>query len=160
MDCFDGFWFFLNDGQPLSVYLVEESEEYNVYTSPVLLNGEETYLRILMKFREDGSYGLSIVGAWSGIDEETGESSRNIKKLRRGDVINPGHYTYGEWSGEDGLQYGEDYVYTGNSRIYEKQLQPAYYYYCFEIHDVFGGILYTDYVTFGIDENGELYYYE
>lgn len=65
-DNFDGYWFSLPDGQILAVYVVDECGGYDVYTSPVLINGEETNLRITHDYI-DGV--ITINGAWDGIDE-------------------------------------------------------------------------------------------
>lgn len=40
-DNFDGYWLSLPDGQILAVYVVDECDGYDVYTSPVIINGEE-----------------------------------------------------------------------------------------------------------------------
>lgn len=38
-DNFDGYWFSLPDGQILAVYVVDECDGYDIYTSPVIING-------------------------------------------------------------------------------------------------------------------------
>jgi hypothetical protein len=86
-DNFDGYWFALPDGQPLATYIVEQEDAYNIYTSPVLLNGEETNLRIRMDYNDSEDYTIKIIGAWDGIDETTGMSAKEIKKLRKGDIM-------------------------------------------------------------------------
>ena len=44
-DNFDGYWFALPDGQCLCIYLVDIRDDCAIFTSPVMVNGEEKNLR-------------------------------------------------------------------------------------------------------------------
>ncbi|MBQ2823762.1 MAG: Clostripain family protein [Oscillospiraceae bacterium] len=156
-DCFDGYWYMLGDGQILAMYIVEETDDYDIFTSPVLLNGERTNLRIRLNYYED-DYDISITGAWDGIDEY-GQADKTVTKLAEGDIITPVYYTY-NFDGEYIDEFcGEGYVYNGDSNIYEDILPSAEYDYAFVIDDIFGSSYYTDYVTFEVDENGDIYFF-
>ncbi|WKY45907.1 clostripain-related cysteine peptidase [Eubacteriaceae bacterium ES2] len=159
-DNFSGYWFALPDGQPLATYIVEQGDSYNIYTSPVMVNDAETNLRIRLDFLEDDDYVIQIIGTWDGIDPETGQSAREIEKLKTGDVIVPMYdsYTYdGDYAD---LYVGEEYVFDNDPIIYEEMLPVGDYYYSFQIDDIFGGSLYTDFEVFNVDVDGEIYFYE
>lgn len=166
-DNFDGSWFCLPDGQPISVYLIGskviDSQSYcNIYTSPIYLNGEYTNLKIKQTYKLSGDYyttvSTDIIGAWEGIDEN-GSAAKEVYLLQRGDTIQPCYYAYDastyEYAGD---YYGDEYTYTGSGSIIMDYLYDGDYYYAYEINDYFGNTLYTDFVLFGL-ENGELYYY-
>lgn len=152
-DNFDGYWLSLPDGQNLATYIVEETEDYVIYTSPILLNGDETNLRIRQYF-SDGH--VEIEGAWEGISEE-GAASREIVKLTDGDVITPLYYAFSAEDEEDEFQFvGEEYTVSGNTVIQYGLMPEGEYYYAFCIDDIYGDYYCTDPVTFNIDENGDI----
>ena len=164
-DNFSGYWFALPDGQPLCVYLTEvfydpdTDEYYNIYSAPIYINDEYTYLRIKQTYDYDGMT-TEILGAWDGISE-SGSAARDLYQLQVGDRICPCYPAYDAYTGEYMLDfYGEDYIYDGNSEIGEDLLYEGDYYYAFEIYDLYGNAVYTDFVLFGLDEDGSLYYYE
>ena len=94
-DAFDGYWLSLPDGQNLATYIVDTTDDYIIYSSPILLNDEETNLRIRQTY--DGA--ITVEGAWDGIGNN-GISSRNIVKIGTGDTIIP---VYMMWKGSSGL---------------------------------------------------------
>lgn len=163
-DNFSGYWFALPDGQPLCVYLSEVcfnslDDYYNLYTAPISLNGKVTNLRIKQSYSLGGMT-TEILGVWDGIDEY-GSASRDISQLQNGDRICPVYPVYDIDTGDYVFDYyGDDYVYDGNSRIDEELLYEGDYYYAFQIYDIYDNALYTDFVLFGVDSDGSLYYYE
>ena len=164
-DNFSGYWFALPDGQPLCAYLTEvfydpdTTEYYNLYTCPIYINDKFTYLRIKQSYSYSGMT-TEILGAWDGIDQY-GSADRDLYQLQAGDRICPCYPAYDAYTYEYVLDfYGYDYVYTGNAEIGEDLLYEGDYYYAFEIYDLYGNALYTDFVLFGVDADGSLYYYE
>ncbi|KAF5091204.1 clostripain-related cysteine peptidase [Acetobacterium wieringae] len=157
-DNFNGYWVSLPDGQPLATYIVEQGDTYNIYTSPVMLNGVETNLRIKIDFASDGNYTITIIGAWDGIDAVTGQSAKEITKLKKGDLITPVYYSYSMKTDEEGVYEGEAYTFNNDPVIYEEPLAVGDYYYSFQIDDIFGSSLYTDFEIFTVDANGEIYF--
>ena len=164
-DSFDGYWFALPDGQPLCVYLTDTfydpdtDEYYNLYSAPIYINDEFTYLRIKQSYYD---YGIEteILGIWDGISE-SGSASRDLYQLQVGDRISPCYPAYDAYTGEYVMDfYGFDYIYYGDSEIVEDILYEGDYYYAFEIYDLYDNAFYTDFVLFGVDEDGTLYYYE
>ena len=154
-DDFDGWWISLPDGQNLATYIVEDAETYTIYTSPVLLNGEETNLRLKLDY-DAGS--MTIEGAWDGLNE-WGAASRDIIKLRSGDVITPLYYAYSLETDEELMYYGSEYKFSGTPEIYYDIMEDGEYFYAFCIDDIYGDYYMTDFVSFVI-EDGEVYYDE
>lgn len=152
-DNFDGYWFSLPDGQTLSVYMVDECDGYDIYTSPVMVNGEETNLRITHDYANDT---VTIDGVWGGIDE-CGMADRNIYELQSGDVIIPLYYAYAIDSDDEYYYYGAEYVFDGSIEIYFDLLPDGEYLYGFNIDDIYGDYYITDYVNFSIDGD-EIWY--
>ena len=156
-DNFTGLWVSLPDGQNLATYIVDYGEDYIIYTSPVMLNGKETNLRL--KLTEES---IVIEGAWDGIGE-SGASSRDIVKLKAGDRIVPLYYSYpldddSDWD-EDGYgYYGDEYVFDGEPEVYYDYMYPGEYLYAFVIEDIYGDYYLTDFETFYINEDGEVEY--
>ena len=74
-DGFDGKWIALPDGQVLAVYPAGKSDKGDIYTSLVLVNGEETNLRIVYDKATSSAY---IDSMWRGMDDygcpETGKT--------------------------------------------------------------------------------------
>ena len=156
-DNFDGCWLSLPDGQNLATYVVDVTDDYVIYTSPVLLNGEETYLRMRQYF-DDGA--VKVEGAWEGIDEY-GASDKRVIKLQKGDSITPTYFCIDE-EGDDLDEYeGEAYTVKsekGTLKVGYDYLYEGDYAYSFCITDVFGDDYITDPVTFRL-ENGEISFY-
>lgn len=151
-DNFDGYWFSLPDGQNLAVYIESECDGYDVYTSPVELNGAETNLKIIHDY-ENGD--VWIEGYCDGISEY-GMASKTYK-LNKGDVIVPLYYAYSIESEDEYIYYGDEYVYDGDPEIWFDWLYDGDYLYGFFIDDVYGDYYETDYVWFTVD--GEDIYY-
>ena len=154
-DDFDGWWLSLPDGQNLATYIVEDAADYTIYTSPVLLNGEETNLRLRLDYASET---LTIEGAWDGVDE-WGSLSREIVKLRRGDVITPLYYAYALESDDEFYYRGEDYTFTGSPEICYDLMEDGEYFFAFCIDDIYGDYYLTDFAAFSV-EDGEVWFWE
>ncbi len=153
-DLFDGKWLSLPDGQNLAIYPADFTDKYVVYTSPIMLNGEQTNLRLRLK-----SNGKCVVeGAWDGIDE-SGFAAKGLTPIQSGDVIVPLYNAWDE-NGEEITYEGEEFKVKGKLKIRYELLYEGEYLYNFIIDDVHGNSLVTDGVVFTVDENGEVYYEE
>ena len=151
-DYFDGNWLSLPDGQNLATYVVEETEDYVVYTSPILLNGNETNLRMKQYFSDNH---IEVEGTWEGISDE-GAAAREIVKLKDGDVITPSYFAF-SMNADDEVEYaGQEFTVSGTLEINYDLMPEGEYYYSFCIDDIYGDYYITDHVTFNIDENGEI----
>ena len=150
-DCFDGLWVSLPDGQNLATYIVEQKDDYIIYTSPIRLNGERTNLRL----RQDIETGeVTVEGTWDGIDED-GIPARDIYDLKNGDVIEP---RYIKPVSDEGY-VGSEYTVSGDLKINYDMMEEGDYLYSFRINDIYGGTVKTDSVRFSI-ENGSIGFYE
>ena len=104
-------------------------------------------------------YGVAfILGTWDGIDEN-GQADKTVRKLRQGDVITPVYYTYDENGEYVDDMTGDEYVYDGDTKVYDNFLPSADYLYSFCIEDIFGNSSYTDFVTFNVDDSGAVSFY-
>ena len=145
-DSFDGYWLALPDGQILSTYIVGVDEDSVVYTSPALVNGNRTNIRI----RRDEN-GFSIEGVWDGIGEN-GIASRDMHDINHGDVIIPLYY----FAENEEIMNGSEYTSSEGDELSYSSLPAGEYFYCFDITDVYGDILSTDFAMFTVDEEGNI----
>lgn len=152
-DNFDGSWPAL-EGYPLAIEAVSLTDDMTVYTCPIRLNGEDTNLRIEYHYSENN---WKVLGAWDGIDPETGAAAKETIRLKDGDVIAPLYLAI----------YDEDYEYIeagefvldGEPEIEYLTLFDGDFSYSMTLYDIFGNYTYTPAVTFEIDENGDVYFY-
>ena len=151
-DNFDGYWLSLPDGQNLATYIADSTDDYVVYTSPILLNGEETNLR-MRQYYEDGR--VEIEGAWDGINE-AGAASRDIIKIESGDKITPVYYAYNLDTFDEAAYEGAEYEVRGTLEINYEYLAVGDYYYAFNIDDIYGDYYISDVAIFNIDEDGNI----
>ena len=151
-DNFDGYWLSLPDGQNLATYIADSTDDYVVYTSPILLNGEETNLR-MRQYYEDGR--VEIEGAWDGINE-AGAASRDIIKIESGDKITPVYYAYNLDTFDEAAYEGAEYEVRGTLEINYGYLAVGEYYYAFNIDDIYGDYYISDVAIFNIDEDGNI----
>ncbi len=157
-DYFMGEWPMLPDGQCVAIYLVEEGEGYNIYSIPILLNGEEMSLRVKMEYDEDEVFGdFTVLGVWEGISE-SGQAGRSNIDVKSGDIIKPIYETSHYETGEEGLIYGKEYKVGSDFNISAGLLPDADYYYSYEIVDIFGTSIFTEETVFTV-EDGELFGY-
>ena len=147
-DNFDGYWFSLPDGTLLATYIVDNQEDYAVYTSPINLNGKRTNLRIIV----DGEK-TYIEGAWDGIDEN-GFASREIKPIKAGDKIEALYYF--ETADESDIFTQDAYSWQEGDDITYTYLPDADYEYNFYVNDIYGNYRSTDSVIFTIDDKGNI----
>ena len=156
-DGFDGYWLSLPDGQNLSISVVAITDEYTVYSSPILLNGEDTNLRFKL-YTED--YSIIVEGAWDGIDD-SGAAAKSVKQINSGDKIVPLYTSVSlvDDSDEETLWEGAEYVVSGSLELTYALLEEADYLYAFCIDDIYNDFYLTDFVEFAVDANGDTYFY-
>ena len=156
-DGFDGYWLSLPDGQNLSTSIVAVTEQYTVYSSPILLNGVETNLRFKL-FYDD--YSIEVEGAWDGIDQ-SGAAAKQIKKIVAGDKIVPLYSSISLKENDDteSLWSGQEYVVDGAFEIVYALLDESDYLYAFCIDDIYNDFYLTDFIEFAVDADGNTYFY-
>lgn len=152
-DNFDGSWVSLGD-MPLAIETVCVTEDISVYTCPILLNGEQTNLRIEYDWNTQR---WNVIGTWAGIDPQTGAAARKTVTLKDGDVITPLYLAiFDDFS--EYIDLGE-YTVNGDITIEYKPLFEGDFSYSMTLYDVYGNCYFTDMVTFTYDENGDIYFY-
>ena len=147
---FRGTWKSLN-GCKLSVTPVEYTEDYIIFTAPIILNGERRNLRFAFirdRGHENGGC-YKIIGAWNGIDPVTGMSDKGVSGLTASDHVKACYHYQTLEIGSNGLpQYSgikervQD-VPGGGYEIAEEPLDAEDYQYSFVITDIFGGSHYS-----------------
>ncbi len=153
-DNFDGTWVSLPDGQPLPIEIVDQTEDYSIYTCSILLNGEYTNLRIEYDWNESC---WNILGAWDGIDADTGMASRDIIQIEDGDIIQPVYY-YIDYYTSDYFA-GDKYTVNGAIDLTYQMLPASDYTYSITLYDIYGNWYFTPEVTFTVEEDGSLTFY-
>ena len=153
-DSFDGSWVSIGD-IPLAIEAVMVTDELSVYTAPILLNGTQTNLRIEYDWNTEE---WNVIGAWAGIDAETGAAARETVSLKNGDVITPLYMQINEDGDVTGYTNIGTYTVNGKINIDYKPLFEGDYSYSMTLYDVYGNCYYTQNVTFSFDENGDLYF--
>lgn len=150
-DNFRGVWGGI-DGHMVYMELSFEGEDYNLYSVPVLLNGEPYNLQIAYDFTAEE---WSILGARQGIGE-AGMSDKELRLLQPGDTLTTIWYL-SSYSGEDGLEaYAvEELTVTEDTAFAEMELPDGRYGMVFEMRDAMDNYAYSDSVFF-LCEGGEI----
>ena len=139
------------------MYVVEESEDYTIFSSPIVLNGRETNLRFAYLYGEtedDGEW--LVLGAWDGIDDESGQADKEMTEIQKGDVIRPIYIVVDQESGDTAEIKGDKYRVKKNFNITEPKLPEGEYYYNFGIDDLYGSTKYLDLVSFWVNKKGKV----
>lgn len=143
-DNFRGVWGAL-DGHLVYMELSFEGEDYNLYSVPILLNGEAYNLQVAYDFSTEE---WSILGASQGLDE-SGMASKELRLLAEGDVITT-IWKAATFTGDDDFEMyaAEELTVTANTAFGEAPLFDGSYSMVFEMWDAAGNYAYSDAVTF------------
>ena len=152
-DNFDGYWFSLPDGQNLCIYLVDEYDGYNIFTTPVKINGQETNLRFAWDYNTGK---VQVLGLWDGINDN-GIASRPSETLKAGDRIMPLYDAFSMTTDDEYQYFGEEYVWKDNDELVFEMLMDGDYLYTFCINDIYGGSYVTDFVMFTVEGENIMY---
>ena len=151
-DNFDGTWPML-DGHPVYIEIVEEGDDYNLYSIPIKLNGRECNLQVAYSYADER---YRILGARRGL-EANGMSDRNLIRLRPGDMVTTIHYAMST-SGDD-----EDFTPVevdtfrigAHPEVRDEEVGDGKYGYLFEFIAPAGESALSDVAVFEI-ENGDI----
>ncbi len=151
-DNFRGVWGSI-DGNMVYMELSYESEDYNLYAVPVLLNGEEYNLQVAYDFAT-GEW--SILGARQGIDD-SGMADKELRLLQEGDEITTIWYM-ATASGDDEFEpyTVSTFTVTADTAFGEMELPDGSYSMVYEMRDAMDNYAYSDPVTFDCAD-GEIY---
>ena len=143
-DNFRGVWGAL-DGHLVYMELSFGGDDYNLYSVPILLNGEEYNLQVVYDFTAEE---WSILGASQGLDE-SGMASKELRLLAEGDVITT-IWKAATFTGDDDFEMyaAEELTVTADTAFGEAPLFDGSYSMVFEMWDAAGNYAYSDAVTF------------
>ena len=150
-DNFRGVWGAI-DGHLVYMELSFEGEDYNLYSVPILLNGEAYNLQVAYDFTAEE---WSILGASQGLDD-SGMASKEMRLLAEGDIITT-IWKLASYSGDDDFEMytSEELTVTADTSFGEAPLFDGSYSMAFEMWDAAGNYAYSDAVTFDC-ANGEI----
>ena len=153
-DNFRGMWGAL-DGNIVYMELTYEGDDYNLYSVPILLNGEECSLRVAYDYDTEMYY---ILGARRGL-EDNGMADKNLITLQPGDEITTLHYAFSLSEDEEAEQVEVDtFIVTEYTSFGEIDMGDGSFVLLFEMADaqnnsayavpvfitVEGGIIYAE----------------
>lgn len=140
------------DGNLVYMELSFEGDDYNLYSVPVLLNGEEYNLQVAYDFNTEK---WDILGARQGIDDN-GMADKELRILQEGDELTTIWYMASA-SGEDEFEpyAAETITVTADTAFAEAELPDGSYSMVYEMWDAMGNYAYSDMVTF-TSANGEI----
>ena len=143
-DNFRGVWGAI-DGHLVYMELSFEGEDYNLYSVPILLNGEAYNLQVVYDFTTEE---WDILGASQGLDD-SGMASKELRLLAEGDVITT-IWKAGTFTGDDDFEMytAEELTVTAGTAFGEIPLFDGSYSMAFEMRDSAGNYAYSDAVTF------------
>lgn len=150
-DNFRGVWGTI-DGHLVYMELSYEGDDYNLYSVPILLNGEACNLQVVYDFTGEK---WSILGAAPGLDE-SGMAAKELRLLAEGDVITT-IWQLASFSGDDDFEMytAEEFTVTEDTAFGETTLPDGQYGMVFEMWDAAGNSAYSDAVLFDC-LNGEI----
>lgn len=151
-DNFRGVWGSI-DGNIVYMELSYESEDYNLYAIPVLLNGEEYNLQVVYDFSTDE---WNVLGARQGIDN-SGMADKELRLLQEGDEITTIWYM-STVSGDDEFEpyTAATVTVTADTAFGEMELPDGSYSMVYEMRDAMDNYAYSEPVTFDCAD-GEIY---
>lgn len=149
-DNFRGVWGSI-DGHMVYMELAYDGEDYNLYSVPILLNGEAYNLQVAYDFTLEE---WSILGASQGLDD-TGMASKELRLLQPGDQITT-IWQLSTYSGDDDFEMyaAEEFTVTDQTAFGETALPDGNYAMVITMQDAAGNEAYSDAVTFQC-EGGE-----
>ena len=131
-DNFQGTWPML-DGHPVYIEISQETDDYNLYSVPILLNGMECNLQVAYSFKDSAWH---ILGARKEIGSN-GAAERNLIQLKAGDRITTLHYGMTISGNEEEFKQFEmdTFAVTAQTHMADEKLEDGTYGYCFEFID-------------------------
>lgn len=144
-DNFRGVWGSL-DGALCYMEIAYEGEDYNIYSIPILLNGEDYNLSVVYDFTAEE---YTIEGARKSSDE-SGAADKNLRYLVEGDEIQTIHYAniLSEENDELTPVPIDTIIVTPETAFAEIELGDGLFIMIFEMKDAQGNVAYSVPITF------------
>ena len=149
-DNFRGVWGSI-DGCLVYMELSDESEDYQIYAVPVLLNSEEYVLSVSYNY---DSQEYKILGARKEIDQN-GKADKFLRHLQTGDVIEPIHYVMPDLENSEDIQTlsVDKITVTDDTKFEETELGDGKYFLMFEMKDMRNQTYNSQIVMFDVENN-------
>lgn len=149
---FRGIWGSI-DGALCYMEIVYEGDNYNQYSIPILLNGQEYNLLVIYDFETEKYY---IEGARRPIDE-SGAADKNLRYLVEGDVIQTIHYATAISSDDEWIAVPiDEVIVTPDTSFSEIPLGDGIFIMMFVMKDSEGNVAYSVPATFQ-SVDGQIY---
>jgi len=125
-------WFYLDD-HLLYTFFIEDQEDYNLYTTPIMLNGERVFLRIA----ENKNGTVDILGARKELGAN-GMADKQLIQLKEGDEIATLFYqtNLSEDDHDLGLKEFENFSIEKKTLIVKKPLMNGIYVWTYDMVDM------------------------
>ncbi|MBR2765652.1 MAG: hypothetical protein IKE03_06700 [Blautia sp.] len=138
------------DGMPLDVQVVSYTDDYIVFSSPILLNGKDCFLRFGWVYDEENPEGgyYELSGVWNGVDHASGMAGRYLGSLEPGDVITA--------LSLDGDQTRGSITVEGDVEITDIPMEAGEYECWFVAKDLYGREYSSDVCGYVVDESGDV----
>lgn len=148
-DNFRGVWGGI-DGNICYMELVGSGDGYNLYSVPILLNGNEYNLRVSYDYAE-GIY--TILGARKGLDD-SGMADKNIRKLKPGDEISLIQYAMSMSDDESEIEpvITTTFSVSENTTFQETDLGDGTFAMMFEMVDISNNSYSSDVAFFTVED--------
>ena len=152
-DNFTGTWGAI-DGNLVYMELIYEGSDYNIYTVPILLNGEKYNLRVAYDYNDACYY---ILGARQGL-EAHGMADKNLMQLQPGDEITTLHYVSGLNDNNDAFELYEmdTFSVTENTSFEEINMGDGEFAMMFELVDARNQTTWSEMALFTVTD-GQIY---
>ena len=136
------------DGMVLDASLVSYEYDYEVFSAPVTVNGEDANLRIGWIWNDDEPSGghYELLGVWNGIDHVTGIADRSSGGLAPGTKVGARSLSTDE--------VREEIVVGKNIELSEAPLAPGRYECHFVALDLMGNEYPSNTCTYEVDDKG------
>jgi hypothetical protein len=147
-DDFAGSWTGLN-GQPIMLYILEETDNYLIYNVPIEYNGQKAVIKAAWvwdeSYDENGYYVIN--GIFLTSDEYSAPDTRMEVTLQPGDIIEPLYPTLKSPDGYSGYYVGDPITVGEEGLSLDLVWLPdGTYQYGFKFIDVYGNTQYSELV--------------
>ncbi len=141
-------WFYM-DGHLLYTFFLEDQDAYNLYSSPILLNGERVFLRIA----ENGDGTIEILGARKELGEN-GMADKQLIQLQEGDEVSTLFYQ-SSFSGDEfdlGLKEYETFKLGADITVEKQSLMDGFYVWTYDMVDMWNNYATSSLVMYELQD--------
>lgn len=130
---------------PVAMYLVSQNTCFDIYSIPVVYEGELTNIRVSRSKQAEDYGDYHILGLWKGVDPYSGMADRKYTELKNGDIIIPIYEVYGKNDGTY-VEGSKIRIGFGGAKVTEKLLDDGDYIVSYTAEDMYG-------ITYECDTN-------